>query len=258
MKSFGFIITRHVNSESTNRYWNQSIKLLQKIYSNCKIIIIDDNSNPKFIKSDNELENMENIKIINSEFTGRGELLPYYYFIKNKFFDNAIILHDSVFFHKRINFEILKGHQVLPIWHFNSDRENINQTLFISKYLKNSFDLQKKLALNDNIIGMPNLKWFGCFGSQCYINHEFLLNLEKKYNFTNLINVIKTRLDRCCLERIIGCIFFSECSSLFKIKSLFGDIMLYQKWSNYNFDKYIFNLKNGFIPKPIVKVWTGR
>ena len=28
MNNFGFIITRHVNSENTNRYWNRSVKLL--------------------------------------------------------------------------------------------------------------------------------------------------------------------------------------------------------------------------------------
>ena len=40
--SFGFIITRHVNSEKTNLYWNQCIKLLRIHYPNCKLIIIDE------------------------------------------------------------------------------------------------------------------------------------------------------------------------------------------------------------------------
>ena len=42
MNNFGFIITRHVNSENTNRYWNHSIKLLRFFYPNKKIVIIDD------------------------------------------------------------------------------------------------------------------------------------------------------------------------------------------------------------------------
>jgi len=255
MNSFGFIITRHINSENTNIYWNQSIKLLRTFYPKIKIVIIDDNSDEKYIKPFN---NYENIEIIKSDFTGSGELLPYYYFIKNKFFENAIILHDSIFFHKRINFEILNGNKVLPIWHFNPDKENIKQTLFILSYLNNSENIQKKITLNDNVIGMPQIKWYGCFGSQCYINHTFLLELEKKYNITNLVNIIKDRTARCCLERIIGCIFFTENPILFKSKSLLGDIMLYQKWSDYTFEKYKKNLQDGFVPKPIVKVWTGR
>ena len=102
MNSFGFIITRHVNSESTNRYWNHSVKCLRTLYPLKKIIIIDDNSNYNFVKAD---FNYKNIEIIQSEFKGRGELLPYYYYLKNKFFENAVILHDSVFFHKRVYFE---------------------------------------------------------------------------------------------------------------------------------------------------------
>ena len=49
MTTFGFIITRHVNSENTNRYWNHSIKLLRRLYPNNKIIIIDDNSDKNFL-----------------------------------------------------------------------------------------------------------------------------------------------------------------------------------------------------------------
>lgn len=255
MYSFGFIITRHINSENTNIYWNQSLKLLRTFYPTTPIVIIDDNSNEQFIKP---YADYENIKIIKSEFPGRGELLPYYYFIKNKFFENAIILHDSVFFHKRINFEILNGKNVLPIWHFNADKENTKQTLFISSYLNNSINIQKKLSLNENVIGMPQIKWYGCFGSQCYINHTFLLNLETKYSITKLVNIIKDRAARCCLERILGCLFYTENPLLFKSKSLLGDIMLYQKWSDYTYEKYIKNLQDGFVPKPIVKVWTGR
>ena len=102
MDSYGFIITRHVNSEKTNKYWNHCVKCLRTLYPMKKIVIIDDNSNQLFLKSEFEYKNVE---IINSEFKGRGELLPYYYYFKNKFFENAIIIHDSIFFHKRINFE---------------------------------------------------------------------------------------------------------------------------------------------------------
>ena len=116
MNDFGFIITRHVNSENTNRYWNHSIKLLRIFYPTKKIVIIDDNSNTNFLKADYEYSNVE---IIQSEFPGRGELLPYYYFIKNKFFENAIILHDSVFFHKRIHFELLNNYRNISLKGFN-------------------------------------------------------------------------------------------------------------------------------------------
>jgi len=138
MNDFGFIITRCVNSEKTNRYWNHSVKILRFFYPTKKIVIIDDNSDTNFLKADFDYSNVE---IIQSEFPGRGELLPYYYFIKNKFFENAVIIHDSVFFHKRINFEVLNGTNVLPLWYFDGDNENESNTIKLIENLKNKIQL---------------------------------------------------------------------------------------------------------------------
>ena len=69
MNSYGFIITRHINSETTNKYWNQSVKLLRTFYPERKIIIIDDNSNQNFVKADFDYKN---ITIITSEFPRSG------------------------------------------------------------------------------------------------------------------------------------------------------------------------------------------
>jgi hypothetical protein len=142
MNTFGFIIIRHVNSENTNKYWNHSVKLLRTYYPNKKIVIIDDNSNKNLVKPDFEYKNVE---VIQSEFHGRGELLPYYYYIKNKFFDNAVIIHDSVFFHTRVNFELLNGINVIPLWFFIKDKDNIDNTLRISNYLNNNHNINNNL-----------------------------------------------------------------------------------------------------------------
>ena len=258
MNSYGFIIIRHVNSEITNKYWNNSIICLRKYYPHKKIIIIDDNSNQELIKADFDYKNIE---IIQSEFHGRGELLPYYYYLKNKFFENAIIIHDSVFFHKRINFEKLLGVNVIPLWFFYPDKENINNTLRISHKLKNNFDIKKNLLIKeDNLlfkIQRDSEKWYGCFGVQSFINHSFLTYLENKYNFTNMIQSINCRADRCCLERIFGCLFFYEYQQIINIKSLFGNIMKYQTWG-YSYEDYMNDKKKGVLPKSIIKVWTGR
>ena len=255
MTSFGFIITRHVNSEKTNRYWNHSVKLLRTLYPINKIVIIDDNSNKDFLKSDFDYKN---IQIIESEFKRRGELLPYYYYIKYKFFENAVIMHDSVFFHRKINFEMLNHINVLPLWFFNSDKENINNTLRITNYLKNKFIIEPQLS-SDNILGTitNSSKWYGCFGVQSYINHNFLLQLEAKYNLTNMISAVSCRADRCCLERIMGCIFYTENPKIINHKSLLGNIHDYDRWG-LTFDEYMNKLKNKQKIRPIIKVWTGR
>ena len=103
-------------------------------------------------------------------------------------------------------------------------------TLRISNNLSNSLSIQQKITLNDSLIGLPHLKWYGCFGGQSFINHNFLQEIEGKYRITNMISAVKCRDDRCSLERILGCIFFTENQKILNKKSIFGDIMKYQKW----------------------------
>jgi hypothetical protein len=257
MNNFGFIITRHVNSENTNRYWNRSIKLLRIFYPTKKIVIIDDNSDANFLKADYDYSNVE---IIQSEFPGRGELLPYYYFIKNKFFENAIIIHDSVFFHKRINFEALNGTSVLPLWYFDADNENESNTIKLIENLKNKTIIQDKLKYNviNTFSIMSDKRWSGCFGCQSYINHNFLLHIENKYNISSLTQVVLNRTDRCGLERIMGSIFCTEYPKTNTSKSIFGHILKYPFSGKYSYDMYNTDLKKGTTIKPVVKIWTGR
>jgi hypothetical protein len=254
MDNFGFIIIRHVNSEKTNKYWNHNVKLLRTLYPSIKIVIIDDNSNYDFVKSEFEYPNVE---IIQSEFPGRGELLPYYYYLKHKFFENAVIIHDSVFLHRRINFEKLNGTPIIPLWFFYSDTENIENTKRIVRHLKNNIVVNNMITKELNILGLKSNKWIGCFGAQCYINLTFLQTIQAKYNIENLIKAVTCRPDRCSLERIFGVIFCIESSRLISRKSLLGNIMTYQQWG-YSFDQYMTDLKKGTLPRSTIKVWTGR
>ena len=109
--------------------------------------------------------------------------------------------------------------------------------------------------MDNPILGMNNSKWYGCFGVQSYINRDFLLHLENKYKITNLTSCILCRADRCCLERIFGCIFFTENPKILHQKAILGNIMQYDKWGG-TYDDYIKNInkKN----KSVVKFWTGR
>lgn len=255
MSNYGFIITRHVNSEQTNKYWNQSVKLIRTFYPFKKIVIIDDNSNRDFVKAD---FNYENVIFIQSEYPGRGELLPYVYYLKYKWFQNAVIIHDSLFIHKRIPFEKFKM-PVLPLWHHTYDKENVNNILRISYALKNSHSLIRKINGNDiNILGFNTNNFNLCFGGQAYINLKFLEHLQNKYNITKLVGVIRNRTDRCALERVLGLLFCQEYPKLVKVKSLFGDILSKEHTFNYNYDQYIQDLLRSKLIHPFIKVWTGR
>jgi len=201
----------------------------------------------------------KNVEIIQSEYKGRGELLPYYYYYKNKFFDNAFIIHDSIFIHKRIDFERLKDIDVLPLWHFNPDKENVHNSLQLISSFRNQFLLYKNLTLSDISILGRKPEWYGCFGVQSYINHNFLVRTSNKYNLFTLLNKVKSRPDRCCLERIFGLIFNLESGVTQKYKSLFGNIHHYNSSFNYTYDKYKHDLTvNKKLPKSIIKVWSGR
>ena len=60
---YGFIITRHVNSEKTNKYWNKCVRCIREFYPFRKIVIIDDNSNQKFVKSEMVKKKYEGMKV---------------------------------------------------------------------------------------------------------------------------------------------------------------------------------------------------
>ena len=119
MKKVGFIILRHVMDALTNSYWMLCYDNIRKYYPENLIMIIDDNSKTEFI-TDKELYKTT---IINSEYHARGELLPYYYYLQNKLFDTAVILHDSAFICKYIDFSTIENYKI--IWHFEHHWDQI-------------------------------------------------------------------------------------------------------------------------------------
>ena len=257
--TFGFILSRHVNSELTNRYWNTCVNQLNLIYPSTSIVIIDDNSSPEFLKADQEYKN---ITIVQSEYPRRGELLPYYYFYKNKYFDNAIIIHDSVFFQCKLAFNKLEKSQikVLPLWHFDYlKNENNTNTTKLAHVLKHNSKILELIGNNQVVLGLNRQNtWSGCFGVQSYINHQFLSFLQDKYQLFNLLQVVNNRQDRCCLERLFAIIFYIEYPILNQFKSLLGPINKYCKWGTTYDEHCEYMKKYGKSRIPIVKVWTGR
>ena len=71
MGTLGFIILRHVNNDTTNQYWNLCYERIRKYYPESIILIVDDNSQQKYINS----RPLYKTLIVQSEYPGRGELL---------------------------------------------------------------------------------------------------------------------------------------------------------------------------------------
>lgn len=233
-QTIGFVILRHVNSEETNKYWQLCYKSIRNYYPESMILIVDDNSNCEY------LTNIKLYKtiVVFSEYNGRGELLPYIYYLKYKIADIAVFLHDSVFINSFIDFNV-DNYKFL--WEFESNYISSNPGS--EKNMINTFNDKELLDFYEN-----KYLWKGCFGGMNVITHNYLTFINNKYNLSILINLILNRQDRECFERVIACLLQKHSLKY----TLFGNIHAYCHWG------ITFNEKNNWEHLPIIKVWTGR
>ena len=264
-KEIGFIILRHVNSAKTNQYWKECYRCIRYFYPLNKILIIDDNSDTNFLTCyANTIEQeLHNTTIIQSEYPKRGEFLPYYYYLKNKFCDIAVILHDSVFIQQPINFHV---DEYKMLWHFPSylmkDGQSSGKQLEQIRAINNG-------DLNHMYEYFYLNKFNGCFGAMSIITHDYLSEINNIFKIDKLLPHITCRISRCAFERVFSFLLIykqnrgnvanggSMWNSRGNIKhqSLLGDIVKYCKWG-ITFDEYIKYRHR--MKLPIVKVWTGR
>ena len=174
----------------------------------------------------------------------KAELLPYVYFYKYKWFDKAVIIHDSIFIQEYISFDNIEN-QVL--WDFDNDVCSLeNEQLYLLKQCNNPSELleiyQKK-------------KWRGCYGVMSVITLKFITSVNNKFGIRNILKSINTRQDRMCLERVMGVIFYWFNNGM--KESIFGDILKYSKWE-YSYNDYERDKSLRKIEIPLVKVRTGR
>ncbi len=155
---------------------------------------------------------MKNTIVIQSEYPGRGELLPYYYYSKHKWFDQAVILHDSVFINKKIDFHV---HSYKLLWEFTKHEHDVP-----SKEKK----LIRALKNHEELLTLYETKqWKGCFGCMMIVRHSFLKELNRMYDFSRLLSLVKNREDRKGLERVIACMFQTKGTAV----SMLGNIIVY-------------------------------
>jgi len=231
-KDIGFIILRHVNSELTNKYWIECYKSVRQHYPENKILIIDDNSDYRYVTK----ESLYNTLIVNSEYHGRGELLPYYYYLQHKLFDIAVILHDSVFINSYVDFTT-ENYKML--WEFEHTWDQIEDETKMIKL----FNDDELLCFYEN-----KSLWKGCFGCMTAIAHDFLTQINNKYNISILLDCVLSRYNRSSFERVIACLLQKDNEK----NVILGNIHEYMDWGIGFHDKD--NYKN----LPIIKVWTGR
>lgn len=248
--SLGFILLRHVTSVETNELWMECYDCIRKHYPLNKILIIDDSSNYTFVDTNKILSNT---LIIQSEFKGRGELLPYYYYFHNKLFDYAVVLHDSVFIQQYIEF----GKENRFLWSFEHRWDDLYDYSAIFQTLTEN-ELVKKIFYDKS-------SWEGCFGVMSVLSHTLLCEMEKNFNILQLTDCITTRHNRMALERIFAVLFtLSNKMNNIKTTSVFGNIHIYsnnyggfgmESYNSYKIKKDANNINTNL---PIIKVWSGR
>jgi hypothetical protein len=240
-----FVILRHVRDEDDDALWKRCYQSIRQFYTKTPIVIIDDNSKINLPWGD-----LENTLIIQSEYPGAGELLPYYYFLKYKWATKMIFLHDSMLLKRRFyNSEL--NHLVKFHWHFETHRHDDDNGIRM---------LLRPLTNSDELIYYNHQKslWNGCAGVTSIIDISVLEHLESKYSLTSsLIKTIKTRTDRMSLERIFAILMFKEGYITKSNCSMFGNVFDYPRYGQ--------QVDNGFLEHlrltyhgAILKTWHGR
>lgn len=248
-KSYVFVILRHLRTTRDNDLWISSYNSIRKYYTN-KIVIIDDNSSINTV--DGKLGNAE---IIKSDFNGAGEILPYYYFLKYKWADRMIFLHDSMFINRPFRDTELEGN-IKFHWYFTGN--NLGDFRKITNYLSlltNNTELQA-FATD------PETIWYGCFGATTICDLATIQYLEDEYKiFSNLVLSIRTRKDRETFERVFGIVLYYEGIFNDANCSNYGDILKYPgafESENNNTETAAHILRQKGYDTAILKVWRGR
>lgn len=242
-RPIGFVIVRCIRDAITSTYWLEGYHCIRRIYPDFPIVIIDDNSSPKYANPVLE-KSLSNCQIIPSEFPGCGEILGYYYFLKHRWFSKAVVLHDSAFIQKRIDFSTIEN--VRFIWYIKTkDFDDVElETELLKKIGGPYLDVYENKG-----------QWMGCFGVMAVIDHAFLQKLAPMFN---IIHEIKTRRYRCCMERIFAVMCSYHYPALMANTSVMGDIHKYPLNWGYSIQLYQMHKKIRAQLPAIVKVWTGR
>ena len=240
-KSFCFVILRHVRRPKYNQFWIEAYSCIRKLYPDNKIIIIDDNSNYEYITIN--IEDLHNVELIQSEFIGAGEFLPYYYYLKHNWAENMIFFHDSMYLQKKMNFDIDTIKYL-----YNFDKHLMAHKDLVKEYITKLNNSEKLLEIYEY------KKWLGCFGGTSIINYNFLKQINHKFNIINLKDYIKTREDRMSFERIIAIICYEMLNK--NPDTECGNILNHNRCYNLKFYQYKKDKYN--IDQSIIKTWTGR
>ena len=191
-----------------------------------------------------------NVKIIKNEFNKSGEITRIWYFWKYaRSGDYGILIHDSTFLNTEL--PILK-YDFVPLFSFKHDWDDTDHE---REFLENYPELLQRYSNKKS--------WYGSFGVQYELSWDFVDRVMEEYQgfFEELLEKVKTRGLRSCMERVIQVLFVTVSDNT--IESMYGTIQNYTRhyWGTlWGVDYEVFKKKHKAIDPsiPIIKVWVGR
>jgi len=196
IEDIGFIISRCVKTKEHNFLYKECYNAIRKYHPNVKIVFIDDNTDKAI------LENypMTNVEIIQSEYPGAGEYLPYYYLLQRKLFKKAVLMQDSMILQTEIPFDTVGSYKFL-FYYTPAEMDKPPNDL-----------IEKTKVPNELLSVYTDRKWVGCWGSSIIITYDFLKKIEDEVGILCWKDLINNRDMRISLETAIAlvCIYLNN------------------------------------------------
>ena len=234
MPALGFVILRHVDTARADSYWKLCYDSVRRLYADEPILIVDDNSDPALVTP----HATTGTTFVQSEYPGRGELLPFIYYLRHKISDRAVFLHDTVFIQSAVPF--CEGYLYQHLWAAGHHPDDHAGEVRMLGVLKNP-----PLALH-----AKKTRWHACFGAMVVIKHEMLCSVDKAYTLANLAGAVLTRDDRRVFTRVVACL----------LRTLYDTTPppVYGNIQDYCPPQRQFEDRATLHHLPAVKVWGGR
>lgn len=216
-ETFGFIIPTCVRERCHLESLKRCINSIRKHYPDILIVLIIDFTSDIDLSSDKLYDTDTNII---REYTSEkipADMLVYKYFLKNKYFDKAIVIQDSmVLLNKFSNLDFIDTFKY--IWHFTNHRKHWH----IIKEPKTSYNEENNIITHDDLIKdcinkfitKPDLKkymleiydqknkWSGCFGCLTIMTHSFLKMFDEETDIIAIMGKMTNNRMRRAIESI--------------------------------------------------------
>ncbi len=241
-----FVILTHIRDAADDDMFHRCYDSIREFYPTVPVVAIDDNSSYPMSLNEND-----DFTVVQSEYPGAGEILPYYYFLKYRWASKMIFLHDSMRVIRPFTAEELKD-PVKFHWYFETHAWDAFYP---------AIDLLSKLNHASDLIhfNTQHHLWYGCFGVASTVDLDALQQVEDKYNMTEILaQNVYCRNQRCALERIYALIMFKEGYLKPESCANFGEIFSHPSAYTHIPEEGINAIKNSDYPHAIVKTWRGR